>query len=109
MDEQRIQCPPWILQPIVENAIWHGIAGRSDKGEILIKIGVKNKILHCIIENYCKGESPAKKEGSIKRKSLGLQIVRGRLSLLSGKNRIHGFLNTFQTDSGMQIQLGIPI
>lgn len=109
VDEQIIQVPPLILQPIVENAIWHGIAGRSEKGKILIKIGVSNKILQCIIENYCKGENTGKKEGSIKRKSLGLQIVRERLSLLSGKNRIKGFLNMNQTDNGMQVQLGIPI
>lgn len=109
VDEQIILVPPLILQPIVENAIWHGIAVRSERGKILIKIGVKNKILQCMIENYCKGENTGKKEGSIKGKSLGLQIVRGRLSLLSGKNRINGFLKTFQTDNGMQVQLGIPI
>ncbi len=109
VDEQIIKVPPLILQPIVENAIWHGIAGGSVKGKIVIKISIRDNLLQCIIENYCIGESPSKKEGSLKRKSLGLQIVRDRLSHLSRRNRINGFLNIVQIHNGMQVQLGIPI
>ncbi len=108
-EEQIIKVPPLILQPIVENAIWHGIAGRSGKGKIVIEIHSKDKMLQCNIENYCVGEISRNKEENTKGKSMGLQIVRDRLSILSGKNHINGFLKMLQTDNGMKVQLGIPI
>ena len=109
VEEQIVKVPPLILQPIVENAIWHGIAGRSGKGTIVIGIQTTDKMLQCNIEDYCVGEISRNKEGNTKGKSMGLQIVRDRLSILSGKNRLQGYLKMVQTENGMKVQLGIPI
>ena len=43
--------PPLILQPLLENAVYHGIEPMPDGGEVIIKINSKNKELHIDISN----------------------------------------------------------
>lgn len=43
--------PPLILQPLLENAVYHGIEPIPDGGEILVAIEVKNDELHIKISN----------------------------------------------------------
>ncbi len=43
--------PPLILQPLLENAVYHGIEPMPDGGEIIVKIYTKVKELHISISN----------------------------------------------------------
>jgi LytS/YehU family sensor histidine kinase len=37
-DPAMIRVPPMLLQPYVENAIWHGLMHREDGGRLLIRV-----------------------------------------------------------------------
>ncbi len=69
--------PPFILQPLIENAIIHGIAPYSDSGELNINAGVTRGRLEITIQDDGVG-LPAKsfKEG------IGLNNIRSRLKNL---------------------------
>lgn len=43
--------PPLILQPLLENAVYHGIEPMPDGGEIMVSIYTKQKELHIVINN----------------------------------------------------------
>ena len=43
--------PPLILQPLLENAVYHGIEPMNDGGEIIITIYTRHKELHISISN----------------------------------------------------------
>ncbi len=43
--------PPLILQPLLENAVYHGIEPMPDGGEIIVSLYTKQKELHIIISN----------------------------------------------------------
>ena len=43
--------PPLILQPLLENAVYHGIEPMPEGGEIIVKIFTKLKVLHISISN----------------------------------------------------------
>ena len=45
------QIPPLLLQPLIENSVYHGIEPMENGGEILIHIYNKNKDLHIEISN----------------------------------------------------------
>ena len=43
--------PPLILQPLLENAVYHGIEPMPEGGEIIVKVYTKLKELHIVISN----------------------------------------------------------
>ncbi len=71
---EAAQVPPLLLQPLVENAVKHGIASMVDGGAIALAAWRVENALHISVAN------PFDPEGSAaKRNGLGLQIVKRRL------------------------------
>jgi hypothetical protein len=72
--------PPIMLQTLVENAIKHGIANRTEGGEISIVTRVVESELHIAIRNTGNLTGPVKESG------FGLRNTRKRLRLLYGES-----------------------
>jgi two-component system, LytTR family, sensor histidine kinase AlgZ len=71
--------PPLLLQPLVENAVWHGIANLPEGGCVRLNATCDDTGLSIVIENSFDPESePARRNG------LGLQNVRQRLETRYG-------------------------
>jgi sensor histidine kinase YesM len=79
LDLSGTRIPPMIIQPFVENAIWHGILPSRRKGKITIRIKptANAQKLICEIEDNGVGidQSPKQKE----RASMGIHITEQRL------------------------------
>jgi len=75
--------PPMLLQPIVENAIVHGIAKRSGNELITIEAKRINDKLHIIVTDDAPHAPPPKEP---KRKGIGLSNTREQLRWLYGEN-----------------------
>jgi two-component system, LytTR family, sensor histidine kinase AlgZ len=69
--------PPLFLQPLVENAVKHGIAGLVDGGTIRVEAHCQDGRLQVKIQNEFDPDAPA-----ARRHGLGLQNVRNRLRAL---------------------------
>ena len=118
-----IEIPPMLIQPYVENAIWHGLLPKNGKGELKISIrqtvdGVrKANYLLCIIRDNGIGRAKAKelKEKKIlTQKSMGMKVTQERMYLLSvTKNKSPEIkitdLSENGTASGTQVELKIPL
>jgi hypothetical protein len=74
------QVPPLVLQPLIENAIRHGIATLVDGGTVRLEGKVTDGILSVRVENAFDPESPAPR-----RHGHGLRNVRERLGTRFGK------------------------
>jgi LytS/YehU family sensor histidine kinase len=84
-----IEIPPLIIQPYVENAIWHGLMHKEGMGHIRISVEQQQELLTCIIEDDGIGRVRAaqfKSKSATKSKSLGMQITAHRLELLHALN-----------------------
>jgi two-component system LytT family sensor kinase len=89
-------CIPYlILQPLVENAIRHGIAPRAQPGRIAIRAAAENGFL--VLEVSDNGPGLAAGSEASTRQGTGLSNTRSRLEKLYGerqrfemKNRING-------------------
>ena len=83
----QIKVPHLILQPLVENAVRHGIAQRPQGGSITIRAGVSGKSLAVQIENeIC--ESSYSQVPQTGRNGVGLTNVRKRLEQMYGSDGI---------------------
>jgi LytS/YehU family sensor histidine kinase len=82
-----IYVPPLIIQPYVENAIWHGLLHKESAGHLTININRKgSSLLECVIEDNGVGRARAKElksKSASTRKSLGMKLTEDRLALLN--------------------------
>lgn len=70
--------PPLLLQPLIENAVIHGIAHLIHGGAILLEANAHADRLRIHIENPCDPDRPHARKGGV-----GLENVRRRLQTLS--------------------------
>ena len=86
IDDQAVDClvPRFVLQPLVENAIRHGLAGRNAAGTIRIEARVDGDELVVCVSDDGVGLSGASRPG----RGIGLANVRERLTLLYGVDRL---------------------
>ncbi|MCB0616605.1 MAG: histidine kinase, partial [Phaeodactylibacter sp.] len=57
-----IDIPPMLIQPYIENAIWHGLMHKEDKsqGKVTFSVAKENGFLQCVIEDNGIGREQAK-------------------------------------------------
>ncbi len=83
---ESITIPPMILQPYIENAIWHGLMHRETPGQLTLEFKDQENNVLCIIEDNGVGRTAAAelKERSIRKyKSMGMGITRDRIDIMN--------------------------
>lgn len=86
IDRKETFLPPMLLQPLIENSIWHGLDKVDSEGKLEIKIQLREDALIIRIRD----NGPGIKEEKLKeiresgnKRSIGIQNVLKRLSLIS--------------------------
>jgi len=100
----QCQVPPLLLQPLVENAVKHGIATMVDGGTIRVNSRLEEGLLQVFVENGYDAEAPAPR-----RQGLGLRNVRNRLETSFGsaaRLTIHTEDNVYRTEMILPCQTG---
>src|SRR5690606_31026957 len=116
---ESIYVPPLIIQPYVENAIWHGLLHKTTEGTLSVHISRKGSdMLQCIIEDNGVGRTKArelKSKTASSRKSLGMQLTESRLVLLGRQAGldasvdIEDITNELGEALGTKVILNIPV
>ncbi|MGL4598433.1 MAG: histidine kinase [Bacteroidia bacterium] len=85
IDKQATQIPQLLIQPLVENAIWHGLVPKVGDKVITITFElIDTEILQCTIDDNGIGRAAAQEAKIVSsRKSLGIPFIQQRLELLS--------------------------
>lgn len=119
IEPESTYLPSMVLQPFVENAIWHGLMHKeeNEKGNITIAIKEDKDRLLCTIEDNGIGRERARQLGEqsvLKRKSMGMKITEDRLKLLNHGNTEPVIFITDLKDNknharGTRIEINIPI
>lgn len=91
--------PPFILQPLVENAVKHGIARRRAGGRLQIQIEAADELLHVAV--YNDGDAEAAEPGT----RLGHENLRQRLQLLYGDA---AQLQAGPVEGGYRVTMALP-
>ena len=112
---EDIIVPKLLLQPVVENAIRHGIADDPENGEIHVEIEEKDRNLEITITDNGKGIPEEKlaeiREGRESKKggmvSIGLRNIQDRIRLLYGPE--YGLTITSRPGFGTRVCMTIPV
>ncbi|MEP6793831.1 MAG: histidine kinase [Saprospiraceae bacterium] len=92
MDADEIVLPPMLIQPFIENAIWHGMNGDGKQLEICVTFKQQGDNLICIIEDDGVGIQKSlakKKKYPIGFESVGISNIQKRIDLLNKKYNLH--------------------
>ncbi|WP_339918419.1 tetratricopeptide repeat-containing sensor histidine kinase [Yeosuana marina] len=107
IDTENTLVPPLILQPFIENSIWHGIERKKSKGHILIDIKKENQMIVCIVEDDGIGR---KKTINIKSEntSMGVKITKSRLDIINKQKKTNGSIVMIDKTQGLRVELKLP-
>ena len=98
--------PNLLLQPIVENAIRHGIAPRSTPGLIEIEAKQRNGTLRIQVRDNGPGLPAHRTSENLFKRGLGLANTETRLERLYGSDHLFDLSN--DPDGGMVVTMEIP-
>jgi hypothetical protein len=80
--------PAFVLQPLVENAIVHGVSRRSGRGEIVIGAHVRESMLELTVRDNGPGPSATANRSARSGAGIGLANLRARLQRLYSTHEI---------------------
>ncbi|RPE12471.1 hypothetical protein EGT74_02655 [Chitinophaga lutea] len=117
INEEEVLIPPMIIQPYVENAIWHGLVHRKEKGMLDITIGLKGKVLEVTVTDNGIGRKMAmeiKEKKDRMHNSMGMKVTEGRIALIRKINNtkdanveIHDLQDNGQA-TGTRVRIVLP-
>ncbi len=114
---EALRISPGLIQPFVENAIWHGVMGLNGRrGMISVKFRMKSAGLACTVEDDGVGRtrSEAMKDKSLPKKSRGINLATERLKIinnimLSDCRITISDLYPDRTETGTRVEIDIPV
>jgi ligand-binding sensor domain-containing protein len=118
LDSSVLRIPPLIIQPYVENAIWHGLMHKEEKGKLDIEVSQKNNFLFLKITDDGIGRKKAAElvsKSAIKHKSMGLRITAERIAIMQSGNDspspvvINDLVNADGSAAGTEVIIKIPV
>lgn len=121
IETSSVDIPPMLMQPYVENAIWHGLMHNDSKkeGKVKLIIGRSNGSLQCIIEDNGIGREKARailaQRKYARKKSMGMTITKDRLDIIKQLYNLNAEVEVIDLKDdqgqaqGTRVILSIPI
>ena len=118
IDPEEEFITPLLIQPFIENAIWHGISSKED-GKISLSITQGKSGLICTIEDNGVGrkrasEIKSENANKLQHRSGGINVTQKRLELLGKLSRkrveleIKDLLSNTGISTGTRVELKFP-
>jgi anti-sigma regulatory factor (Ser/Thr protein kinase) len=118
LEPEILKVPPLIIQPYVENAIWHGLMHKEEKGQLDIEALQEDNYLYVkVIDNGIGRKKAAEfaSKSATKHKSMGLRITADRIAIMQRSNgtespvTINDLVNADGSAAGTEVSIKIPV
>lgn len=111
---EAIQIPPMLIQPYIENAVWHGLRYKNEKGKLSLHFYKQNGSLVAEITDDGIGRKRSaelKTENQKKHNSTGLKNIEERLSIINKVYKVnYRVVIEDRTDSsGTRVSVYMPV
>ena len=112
-----LEVPPMLIQPFIENAVWHGLRYKENKGKLEVSTSQENGYLIVQIKDDGIGRKKSaelKTANQKKYKSTGLENITKRIALINETyNKKYEIevtdVNTAATETGTLVKIKIPV
>ncbi|MFT3948414.1 MAG: tetratricopeptide repeat protein [Agriterribacter sp.] len=113
IDVENTMISPLLLQPFVENSIWHGITPKNSNGTIKIGVSRQLGMICCVVEDNgvgIKKEVTEQKEKEEKKdKPSGIAITRTRIDLMNRAQNTNASLQIYSLNEGTKVEINLPL
>jgi tetratricopeptide (TPR) repeat protein len=114
INTEAIQIPPMLIQPYIENAVWHGLRYKSEKGKLTLHFYRQNGNLVAEITDDGIGRKRSaelKTENQKKHNSTGLKNIEERLAIINKVYKVnYRVMIEDRTDSsGTRVSVYMPV
>lgn len=117
LDPEETVLPPMLIQPFIENAIWHGTARSQQHIDIIVEFRKDGDYLVCSVDDDGIGiEEGMRRKVNTSRNSIGISNVQHRIDLLNKKHGKQGTITIIDKscvkggqETGTRIILRLPI
>ena len=112
-DLKSIQVPALIIQPFIENAVWHGIMPKKEGGTVTISVEETDHAVSCVIDDDGIGRETSKKNefktGLSAHQSKGIHLTQSRLTLDSQLNERNATVEIIDKSNGQGKATGTKV
>lgn len=114
LNTQSLKVPGMLIQPFLENAVWHGLRYRTEKGFLSLKFEKNNDSLNIFIEDNGIGIEESKKqktEHQKSRKGRGMKNTLERIALLNDlyKQNIQCKITDKKEEPGVFVEISFKL
>ncbi len=109
LDLENTILSPLMIQPFVENAIWHGIAPKKGEGNIVLSIKKRNDYLHITVTDDGVGRKrSAEKKKEPGHQSIGIRLTTERMELLNRGRKSGSGITFTDLEPGTKVAIDLP-
>jgi len=112
IDQGQFEIPPMLLQPYIENAVWHGLRYKKEKGFLKVSLTPKDNetiLIEISDDGIGRKKSKAlKTEYQKKQQSKGMQNIKQRIAILNEmyKDKVDVYIEDLHDDkTGTKVTL----
>jgi len=113
INNETIEVPPMLIQPYIENAVWHGLRYKDEKGKLLLHFYKQNgDLIAEITDNGIgrKRSAELKTENQKKHNSMGIKNIEERLSILNKVYKLNYRVKIDDEENhGTRVSIYLPI
>ncbi|HEX6890130.1 MAG TPA: histidine kinase [Chryseolinea sp.] len=114
INPESIEVPPMLIQPYIENAVWHGLRYKETKGKLLLHFAKENSHLVVHIQDDGIGRKRSaelKTQNQKKHNSTGIRNIQERLTIINKvyKTNYRVNIDDGSGGSGTHVSIHLPV
>lgn len=98
LDHNQTKVPNMLLQPFIENAIWHGLRYKKDKGLLSVSIKKNNDIIEAVIEDNGIGVEESKAIKTVHQQTYDSRGIKNTIERIETLNKLYNCSIAYRTE-----------
>src|SRR5690606_7818025 len=109
IDSENTLVPPLILQPLIENSIWHGILPKNGPGHISIHVQKDGESLSYTVTDNGVGRAHLNGNANQTKRSMGIALTEARVAITGTRPHQPSAIMFNDLPNGLAVTVKLPL